>query len=168
MKHLAFKTSNANNHFEMTHAGTPMPLFVFVTNENKRSTFKGISHKPHKAGEDCALASTIRQGPKVQSSVEGNKRWARLNIQHGAPTASRHAVQVHTPPATKKVFCTAIQGGRTQSFARSWNHSVTRMISKQGKVKHEHLRRYHWPRDSRKTPNAESNSFNLSNEKWGV
>lgn len=74
MKHLAFKTSNANNHFEMTHAGKPMPLFVFVTNENKRSTFKGISHKPHRAGEDCALASTIRQGPKVQNSVEGNKR----------------------------------------------------------------------------------------------
>lgn len=168
MKHLAFKTSNANNHFEMTHAGKPMPLFVFVTNENKRSTFKWISHKPHRAGEDCALASTIRQGPKVQSSVEGNKRWACLNIQHGAPTASRHAVQVHTPPATKKLFCTAIQGGRTQSFARSWNHSVTRMISKRGKVKHEHQRRYRWLRDSRKTPNAESNSFKLSNEKWGV
>lgn len=159
MKHLAFKTSNANNHFEMTHAGTPMPLFVFVTNENKRSTFKGISHKPHRAGEDCALASTIRQGPKVQSSVEGNKRWARLNIQHGAPTASRHAVQVHMPPATKKLFCNAIQGGRTQSVARSWNHSVTRMISKRGKVKHEHQRQYRWPRDSRKNAKCREQQF---------
>lgn len=152
----------------MTHAGTPIPLFVLVTNENKRSTFKRISRKPHRAGEDCALASTIRQGPKVQSSMEGNKRWARLNIQHGVPTASRHAVQVHTPPTTKNLFCTAIQGARTQSFARSWNHSVTRMVSQWEKVKYKHLRQYGWPRDSWKTSNGGSNSSNLYNEKWGV